>query len=167
MFDNAIARKESNARFFGCVESSLQHFMGKAGYDNSYFQPFDSFSDAKKNVKSIIFQPIIDAYLALTFLQWSLIHTTFGLANIAIGTITFDLDDLMTGSHNIERGITDLFDACYLAISIITDCLDNILRLATHTLATIGFSISKAGQAITSSFSSEPEPFQGATLNNK
>lgn len=133
-------------------QSKLEEFKCAGAYQNSFFKSFYSFTDAKRNVKAIAAWPFINLSLALHQALNSLVYSAFGVANIAIGAVTFDLDELKQGCHNVKSGANFLLGALYHAVSIIIDTLNTLLRLVTHSLATLALGIGKAGEVILGSF---------------
>lgn len=122
-------------------------------YEHSFFRPFCSFSDAKLNVKALLALPIINLFLALDKTLEILFLTTIGVANIAIGAATFDLDELIHGSKLLIVSAADLGFLLYYAVSIFTDTLVTFARLVTHSLATVASRIALGIEAISECFS--------------
>ncbi|MBN9231963.1 MAG: hypothetical protein J0I93_14100 [Legionella sp.] len=136
----------------------LNDFMCSGDYQNSFFKPFTSFSDAKKNVKAIAALPLINLGLALNLTLEALMTSTFGVANIVIGAETFDLDEIKCGGTNITLGAMSFLCALYYGASMILDTLDTFIRLVTHSLATIGLGLSKTAIAIAECCNPSAEP---------
>lgn len=133
-------------------QHNLETFMCSGHYQDSFFKPFNSFSSAKKNVKALAALPIINLGLALHATLNALVLTTFGLANLAIGAATFDLKELKCGGANLKVGARCLVSALYHAVSIINDTLETLVRLVTHSLATVALGVSKTAEAISECF---------------
>ncbi len=130
-------------------QKMLAHkFNYSSHYEWSFFQPYQSINDAKCNAKAIFFRPIINCYLSLTALQESLLNATLGLANITIGCLTFDSKDIKGGCSSISASVNRLFSAVYFALFSIIDSLDALLRLATHSIATVTYGLETVGEAI-------------------
>lgn len=157
MFDSQRKKKKN----------ALEPFACSGNYQTGFFAHFDSFSEAKRNVKALVALPIVNLSLALHATLDTLLSTIFGVANIAIGALTFDLDELKTGRRNLSDGAVYLKSALYFAASIITDTLTTLVRLVTHSLATVAFGASKIGEAISGCFasSSESPEFQSLLSN--
>lgn len=136
MFDDQKKHKKDILKLFNC----------SGAYQDSFFRPFESFSDAKKNVKSLAAFPIINLNYALLFTSTSLTNCILGLANIIIGITTFDSSDLKHGGRNLKDGAMHLISALYYAASIIIDTLDTLVRLITHSLATVALVPSKIAE---------------------
>ncbi len=141
------------------------YFNFGGDYHRSFFKPYTSFADAKNNVKALAFYPLVDTFLMLHALQDALIKTTLGLANLGIGLLTFSKADLYAGYKNVKGGAMSLVEAIVFTLSIVTDTLQSLVRLVTHSLSTVGLGISKTAQAIASRFESKPE--QEPNLNHK
>ena len=138
MFSSEIEAKQRN----------LTAYMCAGEYQNSFFKPFDSFFDAKRNVKAIAAYPIINLSLTLHSILNALVSTTFGVANIVIGAATFDLKELKGGGENLKTGGKSLMGALFYALSIVTDALITLVRLVTHSLATVALGVCKTGEAV-------------------
>lgn len=110
-------------------------------YQNSFFKPYKSLTEAKHNLKAIVFRPLVDTYLLLTTLQRALFTIGLGITNIALGIVTIDSTDLKSGGDALSDGAEALLNCIYYAQSIVTNCIDAILRLITHTLSTIGYGL--------------------------
>ncbi|RUR07228.1 hypothetical protein [Legionella sp. km772] len=133
-------------------QSRLDEFKCLSAYQNSFFKSFCSFTDAKRNVKAIAALPIINLALGLHQALNSLFYAALGVANIAIGAVTFDLNELNQGCQNVKSGINFLLGALYHAASIVIDTLTTLLRLVTHSVATVALGIGKIGETILEGF---------------
>jgi hypothetical protein len=122
-------------------------------YEHSFFRPFCSFSDAKLNVIALLALPIINLCLALEKTLEILFLTTIGVANIAIGAATFDLEELIHGYVLLKLSAAPLRWLLYYAVSIFTDTLVTFARLVTHSLATVASGIALGIEAISECFS--------------
>ena len=59
-------------------------------------------------------------------------------------------------------GIEKLINACYYAITAVADCLDALVRLATHSIATVGLGLSNAiNSCIPEGQSEQPTVIEG------
>ena len=103
-------------------------------YQSSFFTPFNSSSEAKNNVKALAIQPILNLLLALTF-------TISGAIFIACGAVSFDLTKLKYGAFNLVKGALNIVASLYYLVSIITDTLETLVRLVTHSLATVALRV--------------------------
>lgn len=133
-------------------KDNLIGLMCSGHYQDSFFKPFNSFSDAKKNVKALAALPILNLANALHATLNALFLTIFGLANLAIGAATFDLNELKCGGASLKDGARSLMGVLYHAVSIITDTLGTLVRLVTHSLATVALGVSKTAEAISECF---------------
>ena len=107
-------------------------------YEDSFFTPFTSAEDAKRNIKAIAVRPIVDITSAFANLALCLSNFSIGLLTEAFGLLTLNSSDLRLGSDLMEISRNQLFISAYIAVSAITDCLDACARLLTHSMTTFG-----------------------------
>lgn len=96
----------------------------------SFFQPFNSLSDVRTQLRSPIVAPIVDLTLAVQ----SCLHGCRNLLETAINIVFLDV-------RNIEKSVPEFFtnvlQAAYFAVSALTDTLWDLAALATRTLSTV------------------------------
>lgn len=148
MFELSRKAKKINFQTFGC----------SGAYEFSFFRSYNSFQDTKSNVKALIYKPIINLFLSAHAVLNGLILTTLGIINLAIGLGTFSSKDLELGGNNVSKGFDNFIQSAYYAASIITDFVESVLRLITHTLGTIGYGINRAAQCVSSVFEPSCSP---------
>ena len=110
-------------------------------YQSSFFTPFNSSSEAKNNVKALAIQPILNLLLALSRTYEALTFTISGAIFIACGAVSFDLTKLKYGAFNLVKGALNIVASLYYLVSIITDTLETLVRLVTHSLATVALRV--------------------------
>lgn len=133
---NVILKIETN-KLHTATERSYQ-----GPFANSFFEPFGSLTvspwqDAKSNLKACFARPITDlsgslfnAVVALSCLISSIQDAFFGL-------IFLDFEQLNSSAKFLDKAINNTIASAYLAISALSDCLDAVARLITHSLATL------------------------------
>ncbi len=130
----------------------LTETRSSGNYQKGFFSSFDSFSDAKSNLKALLVLPIDNLFSTLVYVSKALRNIIYGVMNIVIGAATFNKKELQSGLGFFKTAGLELVAAVYSAVSIITDTLAALLSLMTHSLFTLARGAGKAKDAILDSF---------------
>tara|TARA_B110000908_G_scaffold149605_1_gene182961 strand:- start:291 stop:848 length:558 start_codon:yes stop_codon:yes gene_type:complete len=139
MFEDQLAEKKRKN----------EKYLLNGNYEEGFFTPFSEKTDErpgfshsaggdfKRNTIAVVMRPMINAVIAMGHLLQSVLKFTLGTINLIVGLCWWDANEAFSGVKNMARGLQHVIDACYFAISIITDFLDAAIRLVTHSLTTI------------------------------
>lgn len=96
----------------------------------SFFQPFNSLADVRKQLRSPVVAPIVDLTLAVQ----SCLHACRNVLETAINIVFLDVGNI---EKSVPEFFTNVFQAAYFAGSALTDTLWDLTALATRTLSTV------------------------------
>lgn len=116
-------------------------------YENSFFTPYKScfnktaLDDLYLNVTAVFLKPLVDAAMVVTCASRSVNSFSCTVTNLIAGIVKLDSELLVLSLKSAKNTAINVVATVYFALSIVTDFIDSLVRLITHSMASAGSAV--------------------------